>query len=111
MRRYRRRQRDRVSYELQRVIMRTALVALRLLCAPVMGGQCSTGDGVSVTGTDETAGLSVVEVDGGIEVTSASEIAIVAFVESPEGEQECELDLGKRIAVASIIEAVLVGDG
>ena len=82
--------------------MKTALVVLCLLCMSVMGFQCPPSDGVSITITDEAIVISVVEVEGGIEITNTSEVAIIVLVTSPEGEQQFELDVGESVTVTGI---------
>ena len=79
--------------------MKTALVVLCLLCMSVMGFQCPPSDGVSITITDEAIVISVVEVDGSIEITNTGEIAVVVFARSPEGEQQFEMDAGENVMV------------
>ena len=88
--------------------MKAALVAVCFLCVLVMGAQCPPGDGVTVTIDDEAIGLSVVEVDGGIEITSTSEIAVIVFVTSPEGEQQFDLDIGESVTVTGITTPIEV---
>jgi len=88
--------------------MKTALVVLCVLCISVMGFQCPPSAGVSVTITDESIGISVSEVEGGIEITNTSEVAIIVSVESPEGEQQFELDVGESVTVTGITEPIRV---
>ena len=88
--------------------MKTALVAMCVICVVVMGFQCPPGDGVSITITDEAIGISVVEVEGGIAITNTSEIEIIVFVTSPEGEQQFELDVGESVTVTGIPEPIRV---
>ena len=89
--------------------MKPALVALCVLCVLVMGAQCPPGDGVSVTIDDEAIGIPVVEVEGGIEITNTSEIDVIVFITSPEGEQQFELDVGESVTVTGITGLVEVG--
>lgn len=65
----------------------TLLICCFLVLAK-MGFQCPPGDGVSVTITDEAIGLSVVEADGGIEITNTSEIPVIILGESPHAEEQ-----------------------
>ena len=85
-----------------------ALVVLCVLCVLVMGAQCPPGGGVTVTIDDEAIGLSVVEVEGGIEITNTGEISVIAFVRSPEGEQQFDLDIGKSVTVTGITPPIEV---
>ena len=88
--------------------MKTALVVLCLLCMSVMGFQCPPSDGVSITITDEAIVISVVEVDGGIDITNTSEIAVIVYVRSPEGEQMFELGAGESVTVTGITAPIEV---
>ena len=88
---------------------KAALLALCVLGVALMGFQCPPGDGVSVTIDDEAIGISVVEVEGGIEITNTSEVAIIVFVTSPEGEQLFELEAGEVIRVTGITAPIEVG--
>ena len=74
----------------------------------VMGFQCPSGDGVSVTTNDEVIGILVVEVEGGIEITNTSEIPITVYVRSPEGERLFELEAGEVITVTGITAPIEV---
>ena len=74
----------------------------------VMGFQCPPADGVSITIDDEAIRIRVVEVDGGIEITSTSESAVIVYVRSPEGEQQFELAMGESVPVTGITAPVQV---
>ena len=87
---------------------KAALVTLCVLCVLVMGFQCPLGDGVSVTIDDEAIGISVVEMEGGIEITNTSEIAVIVFVKSPEGEQQLESDAGESVTVTGMTPPIEV---
>ena len=88
--------------------MKTALLVLCVLCALVMGFQCPPSDGVSITIDDEAIGIVVVEVEGGIEITNTSEVAIIVFVTSPEGEQQFKLDVGESVTVTGVTKPIEV---
>ncbi len=88
--------------------MKATVLVCCVLCVLVMGFQCPLGDGVSITIDDEALGVSVVEVEGGIEVTNTSMIAVIVFVKSPEGEQQFELDVGESVTVTGITKPIEV---
>ncbi len=90
------------------MLMKTAVVALFVLCVLVMGFQCPPGEGVLVTIDDEAIGLSVVEVENGLEITNTGEIAVIVSVRSLEGEQQFELDVGEVVKVAGITPPIEV---
>ena len=87
---------------------KAALITLCVLCVLVMGFQCPLGDGVSVMIDDDAIGISVVEVEGGIEITNTSEIAVIVFVKSPEGEQQFELDASESVTVTGVTPPIEV---
>ncbi len=87
---------------------KAALLALCVLGVALMGFQCPPGDGVSVTIDDEAIGISVVEVEGGIEITNTGDIPVIVFVRSPEGEQVFELEAGEVITVTGITAPIEV---
>jgi len=71
-----------------------ALVALPWLL-------CASAAGPTITVTDGSLSVLVTEVDDSIEITNTSTIAVIVFVRSPEGEQQVELAVGKRVAILS----------
>ena len=92
--------------------MKAAALALCIIGVGLMGFQCPPGDGVSVTIDDEAIGISVVEAEGGIEITNTGDIPVIVFVKSPEGEQQFELEVGESVVVTGItkpIEVLAVG--
>ncbi len=93
--------------------MKATVLVWCALCMLVMGFQCPPDNGVTVPIDHEAIGILVAEVEGGIEVTNTSTIAVIVFVRSPEGEQQFELDIGDSVTVTGItepIEVTVVGE-
>ena len=50
--------------------------------------------------------ISVTEVDNGVIIQNAGNIACLVFVSSPEGEQQFELAVGKNVTVTGISQPI-----
>ena len=57
---------------------------------------------------EATLEISVTEVDNGVMIQNIGNIACLAFVSSPEGEQQFELAVGESVTVTNISQPIKV---
>ncbi len=83
-----------------------ALICLVLVFS--LGVTCPPDADPRITVTEDSLGIRVTEVEGGIEIENLSDVDCTVYVRSPEGEQMFELGAGESITVTGITAPIEV---
>ena len=84
----------------------TVLVYLALVA--LLGSACPPEASLKITVTEDSLEISVMEVEGGIQVENVSGVACTRFVMSPEDERESALAAGQSVTVIGITAPIRV---
>jgi len=79
--------------------MKSTLLILCILVLVLVGLSCAPED---------TLEISLTEIDNGVMIENVGNVNCLAFVSSPEGEQQFELAVGENITVADISQPIEV---
>jgi len=79
--------------------MKSAFLILCILVLVLVSLSCAP---------EGTLEISVTEIDNGVMIENVGNVDCLAFISSPEGEQQFELDVGENITVTSISQPIEV---
>ena len=79
--------------------MKSTFLILCILVLVLVGLSCAPED---------TLEISLTEIDNGVMIENVGNVNCLAFVSSPEGEQQFELAVGENITVADISQPIEV---
>ncbi len=69
---------------------------------------CPSQSPLTISVDDQMISISAVLIEDGVVVENHSTVPVIVFVNSPEGEQQFELDLGESVMVTGITAPVMV---
>ena len=88
--------------------MKATFLIRCILPVALVGLSCLPEVAPSISVMEDSLSISVTQVDGGVMIENLSGVACIAFVNSPEGQQQFELAAGKSITVTDITEPIEV---
>ena len=88
--------------------LKATLVGCCILLVALPGLLCNAETSPTVTITEGSLSLSVIEVEGGIMIENLSDADCIVYVRSPEGEQAFKLAVGEAITVIDVSKPIEV---
>jgi len=88
--------------------MKATFLICCILPVALVGLSCLPEVAPSISVTEDSLSISVTQVDGGVMIENLSGVACIAFVNSPEGQQQFELAVGENVTITDISQPIEV---